>query len=127
MKKSKLIELLSKLEGDPDILLWNGYAGDYQDIAKSIVEQPLVRMKFESYVKYIQHEQRCDRNDPTYVISDLEIPELKKSYAKDVGWELNHFASQDMLDKNYKSKAVYLMQPKLRGKQDYQRGGSLEY
>jgi hypothetical protein len=127
MKKLKLIELLSKIEGNPDILLWNGYVGDYQDIDKSIVDQPLVRMKFDSYVRVVQYEKQRDQNDLSYVIPDSEIPELKKSYAKHVGWEINHFTSQDMLDTTHKSKTVFLMQPKSRGKRDWHRSETLEY
>jgi hypothetical protein len=32
MKKSKLIEMLNRLEGDPEIKLWNGMVGDWMDM-----------------------------------------------------------------------------------------------
>ncbi len=31
MKKSKLLELINSIEGDPDILLWNGYVEDWSE------------------------------------------------------------------------------------------------
>jgi len=33
MKKSKLIEMLNSLPGDPDVLLWNGWVDDWQDLS----------------------------------------------------------------------------------------------
>jgi hypothetical protein len=127
VKKSKLIKLLSKLDGDPDVLLWNGYVGDYQNISLDIVEQQLVRMTFDAYVKTIECEERVKRKDLSYIITESELPELRKSYTKHVDWEMNQFALQDTLNKNYKSKTVYIMQPNSRGKREWGRCESLEY
>lgn len=46
MKKDKLIKLLLSIEGNPDILLWNGYAMDWMDI-KGLEEAELVKMTKE--------------------------------------------------------------------------------
>lgn len=43
MRKNKLIELLNSIPGNPDIVIWNGFVGDIQDIDSEIVERELVK------------------------------------------------------------------------------------
>ena len=57
MKKNKLIELLQAVEGNPEILLWNGYVGDYMDIDKELAERSLVKMTFLRYIETIWMER----------------------------------------------------------------------
>lgn len=128
MKKDKLIEMLSKIEGNPDILLWNGYVGDYQDISTKVTETSLVKMTFESYLKLVEYEERRERNDFTYALTEEQKTNTKKCYNENTEWEFNQWVKQEHIEKKmYKEKTVYLMQPKLRGKNDMHRASSLEY
>ena len=128
MKKSKLIEMLSKIEGDPDILFWNGYVGDHQDIDNQLVDSQLFKMTLSMYIKSIMYERRQERNDNSYELSEAEIEDIKKSYKKYIDWESNQFISPEQLGKHmYKGKKVYMMQTKMRGKRACQRANSMEY
>ena len=128
MKKSKLIEMLSEIEGDPDILFWNGYVSDWTDIHPEIAMDTLTKMSFKHYCDVIKAE-RIHQDQPTdYDIPEEEISVLKEKYKKSFGWEYNQYITlDDINDKRYREKQVFYMQPKLRGKTDYQRGNRMAY
>ena len=129
MKKSKLIEMLSEIEGDPDILFWNGYVSDWTDIHPKISMNTLTKMSFKHYCNIIKMERIYSQGQPTdYNIPEDEISVLKEKYKKLFVWEDNQsITSDDINNKRYREKQVFYMQPKLRGKTDYQRGNIMEY
>ena len=47
MKKNDLIKLLNTIEGNPDVVLWNGFVGDYQDISKELVKDDLLKISLD--------------------------------------------------------------------------------
>lgn len=59
MKKNTLIKMLQDIKGNPDIFLWNGIVGDYQDI-KTISEFDLLKRTFEDYVSRLECEEIRD-------------------------------------------------------------------
>ena len=58
MKKNDLIKLLNSIEGNPDIVLWNGFVRDYQDISKELVKGDLVKISLDWYLETCRME-RC--------------------------------------------------------------------
>ena len=58
MRKNDLIKLLQAIEGNPDIVLWNGIVGDYQNISTKLVEGELYKQTFEDYFESFRKE-RC--------------------------------------------------------------------
>lgn len=122
------MELLANLPGDPDIVLWNGHVGDYQDLSKEIVKSSLVKQTKKSYLSCIKHEKMRDANDFNVVLTESEVAEYSKSYNKHVEWELNPWVTDEQIQRKlYTEKVVYCLQPKLRGKTDYNRSFSMEY
>jgi len=79
MKKNDLIKLLNGLKGNPEVLLWNGYVGDYMHI-RCLSEGDLVKKTFSYYSKMIEFEQKKDNNNLSDVLTPDEIEELKKDY-----------------------------------------------
>lgn len=129
MKKSKLIEMLSKIEGDPDILLWNGYVSDWVNIHPKIAVDTLTKMTFNYYCDIVKSERICRDGQPNdYNIADEEISQLKEIYENRFEWEINPYVtSDDIKNKRYREKQVFYIQPKIRGKTDSQRGNKMEY
>jgi hypothetical protein len=128
MKKSKLIELLNQLEDDPEIMLWNGYASDWMDVDKKLVDTDQVKMTFEHYINSVEIEEKIDRKDWDYTLSPEQRERLKKSYLKDVCWESNDWVcEEDIENKRYKSRRVVYLQAKTRGVSTWDRMGTIEY
>lgn len=129
MKKNKLIEMLSKIEGNPDILLWNGYVKDWMDIEPVIAVDTLTKMTFKTYCDIHRIERIHQQGFPDdYTIPENQIQYLKETYKKRFEWEINPFiTADDIKNKRYSKKQVFYMQPKLRGKSDSQRGNKMEY
>lgn len=128
MKKSKLQKLLDTIPNDPDILLWNGFVGDWQDISHKISESVLVKQTLEEYIDRNRFQRARDRNDIDYKLTQEEISGLTKSYKKYIKWEDNEFVTEDDVSKGYyKTKPVYYLQPKLMDKTGFDRLGKLTY
>lgn len=126
MKKSKLIEMLNSLPGDPDVLLWNGWVDDWQDL--SLVQGALTRMTFDAYCRSIRYERIFATGDILYQIPDEEIPELKKCYKKHIAWEDNQCVTpEDIESKRYQVKTVVFLDAKTRGKKAQDRLGTIEF
>lgn len=127
MKKSKLIKLLNQLDGDPDIVIWNGHVRDYMDIQPKLQEGSLVKETVDHYVETCRLEECRDRGDQSFQFDSDELKSIK-TIARNVSWELNEYVSkQDILDKSYEEKKVFFLSPVLQGKTSYHRGGDLEY
>ena len=127
MKKDKLIKLLLSIEGNPDILLWNGYARDWMDI-KGLKEADLVKMTKDYYVQFIEIKEKVDRQHFDYILPESEKEKLYMSYKKDISWETNEYIThEDIKKKRYDKKRIIYIKPKLRGKNMTDRHGPIEY
>lgn len=110
MKKSKLLALLNSIDGDPDILLWNGFVDDWQDIDTAPVFDTLSKPTFNHIKRMVEIERALKFNDHTYKLSDDDIAELKSKYASTCKWEINDYAN----NKQYKHKKVVFFNAKSR-------------
>jgi hypothetical protein len=128
MKKSKLIKLLSEIDGDPDILLWNGHVGDWVGIDSKLVETDLVRETFEGYCTSLKYERMVKIQDGSYEIPEEEIQELKKYHTTIADWGFNDYVTEEEIKKRkYKKKSVFMLQSKQRELQSFNRAFTLEY
>ncbi len=127
MRKNDLNKLLSDLEGNPEIVLWNGYTSDFMHI-DGLVGGDLVRMTWEHYLEMCRLEECSNRRDWTYQHSAEDIEELRKSFKKNNEWEPNEYVTQeDIQTKRYKQKRIVYINAKRRGKTMYDRLGSVSY
>lgn len=128
MKKNKLIEVLTNIKGNPDILLWNGFVGDWQDIDADVVETFLVKSSFENHLRRCELDVMKDKKDWDFRFSEEEVEDIKKSYAKNYCWEYNHFVTREDISKGYyKEKKVFMLNTKKRGESTFDRAGNIEY
>lgn len=58
MRKNKLIELLNEIDGNPEIVTWNGYVGDWMPFNTSAKEINLHRMSKKRRLYYINLENQ---------------------------------------------------------------------
>lgn len=128
MKKNKLIELLNSIEGNPEIVLWNGLVGDYQDISSNLIDDSLVKRTLKDYLHHVELERARSYNDWDRKLSESEIKDLETNYKQIVDWELNDYVtSEDIKQKRYTAKKIVLLQPKLRNAKHFDRLGSISY
>lgn len=115
MKKSKLLALLNSIDGDPDILLWNGFVNDWQDIDTTPVFDTLSKPTFNHIKRMVEIERALERNDHTYKLPDDDIAALKSKYPVQCNWEINDYVSDAQVkDKHYKRKTVVFLNAKSR-------------
>ena len=126
MKKNDLIKKLQGIKGNPDIVLWNGFVGDYQHIAEP-TEGDLVKETLENYLEMCRLETARDAKDWDLQLPPDEVEELKGSY-RDFKYEHNNYITQeDIREGRYKKKRVIYLPAKLRNETSYGRGGDLHY
>lgn len=128
MKKSKLIDMLSKIEGDPDILFYNAYVDDWMDFEPRVVDEQLTRMSFEYYKDLITAERIYRHHQPKdYKVPAEEIPALKKAY-KNTMWASHEYVTADDISSGrYRSKRVSYILAKPRGLMNHNRCSSIGY
>ena len=128
MKKSKLIEMLNRLEGDPEIKLWNGMVGDWMDIDRELVPSDLVKQTLEHWLEMCRIGDCHDRRDWDYQLPAEEVARLKKDYNRVNTWELNPFVTlEDVKEKRYKLKNIYILNAKTKGVKAFDRLGDIDY
>ena len=128
MKKSKLIEMLNQLEGDPEIKLWNGMVGDWMDIDRELVPSDLVKQTLEHWLEMCRIDDCRDRRDWDYQLPAEEVAALKKDYNKVNTWELNPFVTlEDVREKRYTLKNIYILNAKTKGVKAFDRLGDIDY
>lgn len=124
MKKSKLLALLNSIDGDPDILFWNGFVDDWQDIDTTPVFDTLSKPTFNHIKRMVEIERAVKLNDHTYKLSDDDITALQSKYGSTYNWEINEYAN----NKQYKRKKVVFLNAKLRNTTIIDRvNGSIGY
>lgn len=130
MKKNTLIKLLEQIEGNPDILLYNGFVDDFMDFEVS--NEPYVLVKHS--VDFIHNRLRYDFHERNKKLpSDADNQQLRaqaETLAKTETWEFpNEFVTQDDAKQWYgtRMKKVFMIEAKRRNKTCYDRAGGLEY
>lgn len=127
MRKNELIKLLSEMDGNPEIMLWNGYVQDYMAV-DGLVEGDLVKQTWGHYLEMCRLEECCNRKDWTFQHTEDDIAKLHKCYLKHVNWECNNYVcADDVTQKKYKRKRVVYVAAKTRGKTMHDRLGTVEY
>ena len=130
MKKSQLIEMLNKIEGDPEIKLWNGMVGDWMDISPTLVPSDLVKMNLAYWLESCRLQDCIDLKNWDYQMPAEEIAELTKRHKRgDVNkWELNEYVTlEDIKAKRYALKHIYFLNAKIKGEKTYDRFGDISY
>lgn len=127
MRKNDLIKQLQEIKGNPEIVLWNGYAGDYMHIDKP-VQSDLVKMTKEYWIRSVLNEECITRKDWNYQLPEAEIKELERRHRTELQYEFGeHISEEDIAKKRYKRKRVVFLQAKKRGIQTFDRAGDMEY
>ena len=127
MRKNDLIKLLQTIEGNPDIVLWNGIVGDYQNISTELVEGELVKKTLKCYLEHNRMVRCLKENDWQYQLTNEEVEYLTNIY-KTFDYEQNNYVTQeDIKEKRYRKKRVVYIQPKESGKTYFNRRIKVEY
>ena len=127
MRKNDLIKLLHTIEGNPEIVLWNGFVGDYQNISTKLVEGELVKKTLKCYLEHNRMVRCLKENNWQYQLTEEEVSYLTNVY-KTFNYEQNDFVTkEDIKEKRYMKKRVIYIQPKLKNKKCYDRLGTIEY
>ena len=123
MRKNDLIKLLGTIKGNPEIVLWNGFVEDYQQIEKELVCVDLHKLTFEGYKDRVNMQQLRAGLAP---MLDDELKSLYRTHK--VGeWELFSYYPPDKENTDFRKKTVYLLEPKAAGKTTHDRSGSISY
>jgi hypothetical protein len=120
MRKDKLIKLLQAIPGNPQVMIWNGFVGDWMDISPDLVEQ-LVRQSFDIWKDHCELQFKRP-------MTPNELADMRRNYARLHPWEFNEFVDEDMiLRRHYHARKVFLLQAKERGIRTFDRLGTVEY
>ena len=127
MKKNDLIKLLNTIEWNPDVVLWNGFVGDYQDISKELVKGELVKISLDWYLESCRMERCLYEKDWQYQLTQDEISKYKSYYKKFKYEQNNYVTEEDIRSKRYRVKKVIYLDPKPSNKTYFDRLGSVNY
>lgn len=112
MKRSKLVEFLNSLDGNPDILLWNSHTNDYADIADDFDVRQLVKISLDAYIQYVEDSRKNESKQKDFKLSEDEIKYLTKLYNEQQDWEINPWVTDDeVANEIYTTKQVLLLKP----------------
>ncbi len=131
MKKSKLIELLQKIEGNPEIYLWNGFVDDWMDISPDFIESELVKECVQFKLDCLKLEWCRDNN--TFDIPDEVVVTLNESairLAAKENWDFpNRYVGASEFSKWYgkSKKRIVLIDAKRKGVTYSDRIGDMSY
>ena len=127
MRKNNLIKLLQTIEGNPEIVLWNGLVGDYQNISTKLVEGDIVKRTLDDYLSRYRHERCFHEKNWKYQLTQEEENNAKKWY-KNIKYEINQYVTEeDIKKKYYMKKRVVYIQPNISNKKYCDRLGTIEY
>lgn len=127
MKKNKLIELLQAIKGNPDILFYNGFAEDWQEIIPKLNEQILFKESLPHYLESVRQEQALKSNNSCYELSEAFKSKLCKQYSKPSNrYNFNDFITKDDVKSGaWLQKRVFFLEFKARGLKKF--GTNMEY
>lgn len=113
MKKNDLIKMLQGIDGNPDVLLWNGFVGDWQDFSRDLHRAQLHKIPFAEYKRLCIAEG-----------SALSNEDLRRNWKIACRWRL--WRLSDFTCESQK-KPVVLLSTKDRGVKTFDRLGSISY
>jgi hypothetical protein len=127
MKKHDLIDLLLKIDGNPEIVLWNGFVGDVQQINPEIQDDYLVKQSFEARMNGLIVEKARDLGTWPVSLTKEEYTQAKSRHNFEP-YEYNQWVSLDDIKRGYyKKKRVLILQAKPSGKEYHDRLGKVRY
>lgn len=120
MRKNDLIKLLQDIEGNPEIMLWNGFVSDFVPIG-NVGTHSLVKLSKEHWLRVLDREVKGRENKFTQ-------QELDKLYAKNMSYEVNDFVTAEEIRNGiYKQKKIAFIDAKVIGKTSFGWCSSLSY
>ena len=120
MRKNDLIKHLQELKGNPEIMLWNGFVGDFVPIG-TVGESDLVKLSKESWMRYVKAEANRYGDE-------LESKEELNKIYNSIGYESNRYVSEaDIKTGLYKRKKIVYIEAKVTGKTACDRLGNIHY
>ena len=125
MRKNDLISYLQSIDGNPEVLIWNGFVDDWHRIEPSVVKLTKIDKKyfFESY-----RLSRCLANeDLSYQLTPEELKKCELNYARHDYSHNELIYQEDIKQKQYKQKKVVMLQGKSRVVSTFDRIGGLFY
>lgn len=125
MTKNELIEKLSAIEGNPEVVFWNGYVGDWMRLSDEITESALVRETPEFVRTSLEQEVMSD-GLPASNITDKDVEEAMEHRE----WDLpNPYVTGERFNKWYgdKRQPIVVLNAEARGKTSYSRAGDMSY
>ena len=126
LTKDELLEILSKIDGNPEIVLWNGFVSDYQHI-DNVQGATLVKQSFAKYCRSVENECIVDKKDINYTIPNSEIPRLRENWESHQ-WELNPYVTEAEISSGaYESRLVLVVTAKSRDLTGFDRIGGFKY
>ena len=131
MKKDKLIELLNRLSGNPDIYLWNGFTEDWMDIDKNFIQEVFVKEREDFISKTLMHEKMQRKGS-------FDLTEEEKQVCRDTAklvfkGKKYDYPNPFLLEEEYlewygtKRKNVVIINAKTKGARYSDRVGSMNY
>lgn len=133
MKKSELIKLLETIDGNPEIVLWNGYVEDYMNISNKVTKLTLVKETVE-FIKENLIAEWCSRHQTWDVPNEVHehMSEVARRLHKERTWDQpNCFVQDEEFEKWYGKKKLtkYVLSPTLRGKTSFgsDRNSDIKY
>ena len=123
MRKNKLIEILEGINGNPEVVIWNGYVGDYNHIGSDVELIELVKNSREFLETSINHQRSSEGMGP---ISDSEMSDIMRSQE----WDLpNMYVADSDMVRWYgkRRKRIVVLELAPRGKESFDRLGKIYY
>ena len=123
MRKNELIKILEGINGNPEVVIWNGYVGDYNSISSDVESIELVKNSREFLEAEINHQRSSEGLGP---ISDSEMSDIMRSQE----WDLpNRYVADSDMERWYgkRRKRIVVLEPAARGKKSFDRLGTISY
>ena len=118
--------MLQQINGNPEIKLWNGFVGDWQDIDNKFVELDVFNRSFKSYVNMARMSGFAYRKEARE-LSDEDVKNLRKGWNRK-NYEVNRFVTkEDVSSGDYKKKTFTIIQAKIKGVSTFDRLGDINY
>lgn len=130
MRKNALIKMLEKLDGNPEIMLWNGMVEDVVPIDSELVETQLVQPSLAQTLRVVAYEHKTRLNDWDAELAPEQKEAITASYKKhrSRAWTLNEFVTLgDVSAGQYDMKTVFTLQSKKSNRTYYNRSVMVEY
>ena len=128
MKKSKLIKMLLDIEGEIDVRFWNGFVQDWMEFSPELVEVNLYKKTESYYIENVRRQMAIEKKDWDYKISEEDTKRLKNAYKRVCKWQTSDYVSdEDVREKRYSIKKVFMMQSKTRGVDTFDMSGRISY